>query len=574
MEGWTINSRPIPSALPARSVTDWDMRTGVLTEARHIEEDFFACPFWNLNEKAPIYRYKFFNGIWYSDFEHIYPSPTPVPYHQYREPFVAALLFASWLYKDFPQMDFVADFADHSRVCVNATVLPYIKYSSLDLEAVSTTAKGKHGLHYDATGMVNRRRRLHHVHNKELHGNKRRDLLFEGIDAATVGDGRDILKVEMSSEHTDRERRNASRASFSAGSKLKESLPISELPIPDRHVAMNRGFVIPTPEAWNNFCWDEVQLEYYLNCINERYPWPLKEDVVFWRGSTSGRQYMFPDDLGLEPEEEQQFPRKSGSQPSRPYSVFGNKRVMMAIMSQQYSFLDIGITDPGGMKHIWYPAIADQIQKPGVELPRWGASTITVSIDGHGPPYRLPFQLLGGSVTLVQKSPHVTWLEAYKDDLWKPGVHYESFEYDLSDFVTKARELVHRPREQLQAMAEAAQKSGVELLNVFSMLDSIMWSLMRVKEVSQWEVRPPRPGSVWKVVKIKKGEWCKFAHGVPSSVKSAIEDRFASNFLPVEENLENPVVSYIKDKIAEFRKALEKILCRVVSSRRGIRDGH
>jgi hypothetical protein len=30
------------------------------------------------------------------------------------------------------------------------------------------------------------------------------------------------------------------------------------------------------------------------------------------------------------------------------------------------------------------------------------------------------------------------------------------------------------------------------------------------KEVSQWKVRPPKSGSVWKVVKMKKGEWCEF----------------------------------------------------------------
>ncbi|GAX77019.1 hypothetical protein CEUSTIGMA_g4466.t1 [Chlamydomonas eustigma] len=521
-QGWVTNSRSIPAALPPKSVSDWDFRTGPLTDGRSFEEEFIPCPSFNYNETAPIYRYKYFNGSWYSDREHLeLISGQKLPYCQYREPFVAALLFAAWLYKDFPQMDFIADFADHSRGCANATVLPYIKYSSLDLEAISATAKGKGYLRYDAPGMVNRqmktlRQEANLLLNKSS-GVGFNSVGFNSVDRVLGEDSKDV---------------SSTGAGSSSRPQSTSQLQVSEVKVP-----MNQGFVIPTPEAWKYLCWDKAQLENYVKCSNEKYPWSSKEKVVFWRGSTSGRQYLFPEDEGLDPQELMHL-RRSNKGKQRPLSIFGNKRVIMAVMSRAYSFLDIGITDPGGMKHIWYPATADQIQKPGVELPQWGASTITVSIDGHGPPYRLPFQLLGGSVTLVQKSPHVTWLEAYKDDLWKPGVHYESFEYDLSDFVTKARELVHRPREQLQAMAEAAQKSGVELLNVFSLLDSIMWSLMRVKEVSQWEVRPPEPGSVWKVVKMKKGEWFQFAHhGVPLLVKSAIEDRFSSNFLPVEENL-------------------------------------
>jgi hypothetical protein len=55
--GWVANSRLIPAAFPAKSVSDWDYRTGPLTEARHFEEEFFSCPFSNHAEAAPVYRY-------------------------------------------------------------------------------------------------------------------------------------------------------------------------------------------------------------------------------------------------------------------------------------------------------------------------------------------------------------------------------------------------------------------------------------------------------------------------------------------------------------------------------------
>jgi hypothetical protein len=538
--GWVANSRLIPAAFPAKSVSDWDYRTGPLTEARHFEEEFFSCPFSNHAEAAPVYRYKYFDGTWYSDREHLeIVSGNKLPYSQYREPFVAALLFAAWLYKDFPhQMDFAADFSDLSRGCENVTVLPFMKYSSLDLGAVSATADGNNFLRYDASSIImSTKRRLLHVKEQLLQYSPQ--MKFKSVDNNLESDF-GMLKAPCQEESASRVHGRALCGLSSNGpSSTRLPLSITQLPNYLLGVTFNRGFVMPTPEAWSQFCYNQSQLENYVTHINEKHPWASKKGAVFWRGSTNGEQYLYPEDLGLKtPHDDAEQDRSSWqSRRRRPRSVFGSKRAMMALMAHPFSFFDVGIMDPETLKDIWHPAIAEVIQKPRVELSQWGAYSITVSIDGWGPPYRLPFQILGGSVTLAQKSPYVTWLEAYKNDLWRPGVHYESFEYDLSDFVVKAREVVHRPREQLQAMAEASQKSGVQLLNVFSMLDSIMWSLMRIKEVSQWKVRPPKPGSVWKVVKMKKGEWCKFAHGIPSAVKSAMEERFASNFLPDELHL-------------------------------------
>ena len=161
-------------------------------------------------------------------------------------------------------------------------------------------------------------------------------------------------------------------------------------------------------------------------------------------------------------------------------------------------------------------------------MDKWGHATITVSMDGWGPPYRLPFQLLSGSVTLSQRSPFAMWFQA-DESAWKEGVHYENFDYDLSNFILKAREAVHRPRKKLQEMAERAQLAVSKKLEVFAQLGSIAWSLARIKELSKWEVQAPKEGTPWRIVKLRKGDWCS-SKGVPQSVRDEVASHFRSNF--------------------------------------------
>lgn len=62
----------------------------------------------------------------------------------------------------------------------------------------------------------------------------------------------------------------------------------------------------------------------------------------------------------------------------------------------------------------------------------------------------------------------------------------------LSDLVWKAREVVESAQQDssaLQAMASAARDAAVAHFNALAMLDSVVWSLLRIKEMCSWEVR-------------------------------------------------------------------------------------
>jgi acyl-CoA-binding protein len=48
----------------------------------------------------------------------------------------------------------------------------------------------------------------------------------------------------------------------------------------------------------------------------------------------------------------------------------------------------------------------------------------------------------------------------------------------------------------------------------------------RIKEVSHWDVRPPQPGSVWKVVKMKQESWRELS----GHLKNAIIAKFKKIF--------------------------------------------
>ncbi|GAX77018.1 hypothetical protein CEUSTIGMA_g4465.t1 [Chlamydomonas eustigma] len=487
MDGWKINTRPIPSLQTAKSVSDWDQKSHLPVQ-QNFEDGFIPC--WaNVNisvETPPLYRYKYLDGTWYSDWSHE-PGRIPIPksYKDHHELLVSALLTTSWLYKDFPNIEFVMDYSKKSHACSSheAASIPHLKYSTLDISAVTVN---RTYLHYNISQLL----AVSSARAKRSYAETRGRDSSRGFDELTL-------------------------------------LPAGQ------YSSFNRGFAIPTPVALKHFSMSVEQLQHYVNCTNHRLPWPRKHGVVFWRGSFSGvRTSAFPIDLVDAPRHHRAESSNSSEMHnvSWPSRYLDNKRMLMSVISHPYSFLDIGITDLGPFAKTLQDGEISVLQKPGLDVNEWGRSTVTVSVDGVGPSYQLPYQILGGSVTLLQRSPHVTWLEAYRRELWREGIHYESFDYDLSDFISKSREVVHRPRKQLQVMAEAAQKSGVELLNVFSMLDSIMWSLMRVKELSQWEVRPPSPGSVWKVVKMRKKIWGKLNPGMPTSVKTAIQQKFKKNF--------------------------------------------
>jgi hypothetical protein len=58
--------------------------------------------------------------------------------------------------------------------------------------------------------------------------------------------------------------------------------------------------------------------------------------------------------------------------------------------------------------------------------------------------------------------------------------------------VSKAREVIEEAQHnstRQQAMAAAARDAAVANFNALAMLDSVVWSLLRIKEMCTWEVR-------------------------------------------------------------------------------------
>ncbi|GFH12878.1 uncharacterized protein HaLaN_08647 [Haematococcus lacustris] len=82
--------------------------------------------------------------------------------------------------------------------------------------------------------------------------------------------------------------------------------------------------------------------------------------------------------------------------------VLTNKRVRLALMAPAYPWLDIGIT-------LWNEPVLHltntYMAKGKVDLETWGRYVASLSIDGHGSPWRLAQQLLGGAPVLKVESP-------------------------------------------------------------------------------------------------------------------------------------------------------------------------
>uniref|UniRef100_A0A383W761 Glycosyl transferase CAP10 domain-containing protein n=1 Tax=Tetradesmus obliquus TaxID=3088 RepID=A0A383W761_TETOB len=192
-----------------------------------------------------------------------------------------------------------------------------------------------------------------------------------------------------------------------------------------------------------------------------------------------------------------------------------------------------------------FRALAYLLHGEAVGLEAWASCAATLSIDGYGPPFRLPQQLLLPSAVLKQASPYQSWLDW---DL-QPGVHYQQFVYDLSDLEEKAFQMLgvgsERSRTkqegasgatldaawaELRGMAEAAHSAVAAKVDVFAQLDAFAWSVARYKEACPWDVAAPAAGErVFHVVQLNPSEMFN-SPGVPESVRLLVMQQLRSNF--------------------------------------------
>lgn len=191
-----------------------------------------------------------------------------------------------------------------------------------------------------------------------------------------------------------------------------------------------------------------------------------------------------------------------------------------------------------------FRAMTHLLHKEGVGMEGWADAVATLSIDGYGPAYRLPQQLLLPAAVLKQQSPYQAWLD------WElhPGVHYEQFAYDLADVerrgfgmlgaegasasggVAGVSDRVAAAKLRLQEMAEAARAAVAAKVNIFAQLDAFAWSIARYKEVCPWAVAVPAPGdTAWRVLQLDPSEVFN-AKAVAEAVRLRVMRHLQRNF--------------------------------------------
>jgi hypothetical protein len=183
-----------------------------------------------------------------------------------------------------------------------------------------------------------------------------------------------------------------------------------------------------------------------------------------------------------------------------------------------------------------FRALAMLLHGEAVGLEAWASSAATLSLDGYGPPFRLPQQLLLPAAVLKQTSPYQPWLD------WElqPGVHHEQLAYNLSDLEEKvfamlgvdgdSSSTLQSAWERLQGMAEAAHGVVAAKVNVFAQLDAFAWSVARYKEACPWDVVAPAADErMFHVVQLNPNEVFN-SPGVPESVRLLVMQQMRSNF--------------------------------------------
>ena len=278
-----------------------------------------------------------------------------------------------------------------------------------------------------------------------------------------------------------------------------------------RHYTPNpkyhKGFAIPLPDSWVGLAMTREALQHYVTCLDSRYgAWQDKASKVIWRGGSTGPRAVSP--------------------PARTYAdwLLHNSRVRMSLFLQAFDWFDVGL-------HTIYahdycqsercsPEVLKELEsaiiKPGVNLEDWAKYKVSISIDGHGSPYRLPQQLMLGTVVLSVASPHKPWFTP----AFKPGVHYIPVARDLHNLVVTAKRALVDSNRTSAAIAAAARRQALEWFNIVGHLDAFMWSVLSVKSVQRWAVQPA-PDEGWEQLHVHKHTW--LAEGLPTALVGRLQ---------------------------------------------------
>ncbi|KAJ9517814.1 hypothetical protein QJQ45_004136 [Haematococcus lacustris] len=271
-------------------------------------------------------------------------------------------------------------------------------------------------------------------------------------------------------------------------------------------------------------------------------PWPRIPRLV-WRGRATG--YVRGWSPIVAHDHQWRHATKLGS-------LLLNKRLYMSLLARPYPWMDVGITglvpDPmSGFKARGSTSgsqtdqqIMAVVGRSNVTMEAWTQYDLTLSIDGFGPPWRLPRQLLGMTPIVKVESPFQEWFAKRL----QPGVHYEPVEYDLSNLASRSKQLMaeaHSGSDRLHRMALAAREMAVNDFHAMMQMDMMAWSLLNVKAASPWKVasphwsasNPPPVHLRWN--KVTLGRDHQWGNAMLAKVKEDIMDFHQATFGPKDE---------------------------------------
>ncbi|KAL6748171.1 hypothetical protein V8C86DRAFT_2885693 [Haematococcus lacustris] len=269
-------------------------------------------------------------------------------------------------------------------------------------------------------------------------------------------------------------------------------------------------------------------------------PWPRVPQLI-WRGRATGNLRGWSRHATHMPH----------AHANTLSTMLLNKRTHLALMSRPYPWMNVSITGLVASE-LWRDfalnasghanllkldeLLLGMAGAPNITMESWTSFDLVLSIDGFGPPWRLPKQMLGMTPIVKVESP----LKEFFAGRIQPGIHYEPVSYDLADLPARSRHLIeeaHSGSTRLHQMARAARDVAIDSFHALAQLDTLAVSLLRIQAASPWQVTNPYQGSRrtlltrWHKVYISRNH--SWTSPMLAHAKDDIADYLHRNFLPI-----------------------------------------
>ena len=540
--GWTKGARVLPPKVPALSLTDWEDNVveGLTKDAA--KKTYICWP------GAPVFIYKVLNSTIYVNHDH-HKDPR---YKKYREAFLEMLMISIWLYNDFPDVNLYVDFSDHSQLCDHPG--PFLKFSAFNSALLGT---GYNITELLAPGWVTSRQEQ--LAASELPQYTRGFTMpspeawldfslakEQLLDYSTCMDTYHPWSSKTSTIFWRGQATGCSRGwPMQETSKRCSGNGTAARRKPAAHsAAPNGGYDSEYVAARDMLQQRRSRKEQQGSSMRTRPPYAHRRRRRVGKQLIPGQTISQLRAAGRLPAQ-QEHPADPCAVPpdtidiiQQPH-ILRNKRVQLALMSFPYHYLDVKVTSlprltpdclgttPDTDMAADFASLAKLVHGEGIGMEGWSDHRVALSVDGYGPPYRLPQQLLAGQVVLRMQSPYQTWFEHHL----QAGTHVFEFEFDLSNFLLKAGQLkglLDVNLDALKAVSDQARAVAIDVLDVFAQLDSFAWSVARIKELQQEvPVELPTDGN-WQVLQLAPSDILN-SKGVPPEVHRDIIDKLHRN---------------------------------------------